>query len=172
MNAQDVILGSRILHLRELKAALTAEKAANAKLRDENASLRAGVDLAVIAVAELRGMVDGECLEIWDGWNLVLGSERMAKDRDELKAMAQERIAQDAGLRIWIVFDGERESVADAGRLRVSYTGGIGGQRADRFIIAFVRAAAYLGLSGRLSVRTGDKRFMRDVVRLLGIASR
>lgn len=172
MNAQDIILGARVLHVRELKEALAKEREVNAALRDENASLRAGIDLAVIAGAELRGMGEGERLEIWDGWNLVLGSERVARDRDGLKALALVQIAQDAGLRIWIVFDGDRESVTDVGRLRVSYTGGVGGQRADRFIQAFVRAAAYLGVSGRLSVRTGDMGLRREVMRLLGLRSR
>lgn len=172
MNAQDVILGSRILHLRELKAALAAEKEANARLRDENAALRAGVGLAAIALADLGKMGEVERLEVWDGWNLVLGAGRAAKDRDGLKSLALARIAEDAGLRIWIVFDGEREAATGCGRLRVSYTGGVGEQRADRFILSFVRAAAYLGLAGRLSVKTNDKRLMREAVRLLGIAGR
>ena len=172
MNAQDVILGSRILHLREMKAALAAEKAANARLRDENAALRAGIGLAALALSDLREMGEGERLEVWDGWNLVLGAGRAAKDRNGLKALAQARIAEDARLRIWIVFDGEREAASNSGRLRVSYTGGVGEQRADRFILSFVRAAAYLGLAGRLSVRTDDKRLMREATRLVGISER
>ena len=44
---------------------------------------------------------------------------------------------------------------------------GEGEHRADKFIIDFVRMAAYLGLADKLSVRTNDKDFRKTVERLV-----
>lgn len=168
MSAQDLILGSRVAHVGELKRELAQEKAANAALRDENAALKAHFDFALLAATDLRALPPGGRLELWDGWNLVLGAKKEARDRADLIAQAKARLAAEGAeaLRVWIVFDGARESVVNDGRLRVSYTGGAGEHRADRFITAFVRMAAYLGLAERLAVRTNDKDFARAVSRL------
>ena len=168
MSAQDLILGSRVAHVRELKAALAQEKAAGAALRDELAALKAHLDFALLAAEDLRALPPGGRLEIWDGWNLVLGAKKEARDRDDLVAQAKARLAAPGAeeLRVWIVFDGPEESVANDGRLRVSYTGGTGEHRADRLVTAFARMAAYLGFSDRLAVRTNDKDFARAVARL------
>lgn len=164
MSAQDVILGARVAHVRELKAALAKEKAANAALRDENAAFRARICLACVAADDLRGLPPDGVLELWDGWNLVLGAQKEARDRAGLIAQARERLAAPGAesLRIWIVLDGPREAVENDGRLRVSYTGGTGGQRADRMIVDFVRFAEYLGLAGRLRVRTNDRELAKS----------
>ena len=168
MSAQDVILGAHVAHVRELKAALAAAKAENAALRDENAAMKAHLDLALLAAEDLEGLPAGGRLEVWDGWNLVLGAAKAASDRRALVEQARERLSAPGaeGLRIWIVFDGadERVAVSD-GRLRVSYTGGTGEHRADRLVTAFVRMAAYRGLAGRLAVRTDDRDFAKAVRR-------
>ena len=161
MSAQDVILGSRVAHVRELKAEIESLKAENAALRDERDSLKAHFDLALLAAMDLR---DGEPLEIWDGWNLILGAKKEAKDRADLVAQAQA-----SGRRVWIVLDGPDENVHLLGaNVRVSYTGGKGEHRADKLIVDFVRMAKYLGLAGKLTVRTNDKDFRKAVDRLLG----
>ena len=161
MSAQDVILGARAAHVRELRAEVERLKAENAALREASASLRAHFDLALLAAADLR---DGGELEVWDGWNLILGSAKEARGRDELVARAQA-----SGRRVWIVFDGPDEAVrrVDA-RVRVSYTGGTGEQRADRLICDFVRMAAFLGLADRVTVRTHDKALLAQIRRLGG----
>ena len=159
MSAQDVIMGSRVAHVRELKAEIEKLKHENAALRDERDSLKAHFDLALLAAMDLKG---GEPLEIWDGWNLILGAQKEAKDRADLIAQAKA-----SGKRVWIVFDGHDESVALDGNVRVSYTGGKGEHRADKLIVDFVRVAAYLGLASGLSVRTNDKDFRKAVSRLL-----
>ncbi len=56
MSAQDLILGARVAHVRELKAELAQEKAANAALRDENAALKAHFDFALLAAQDLRDL--------------------------------------------------------------------------------------------------------------------
>ena len=159
MSAQDIIMGSRVAHVRELKSEIEKLKAENAALRDERDSLKAHFDLALLAATDLRS---GEPLEIWDGWNLILGAKKEAKDRADLIARAQA-----SGRRVWIVFDGHDENVHLPGaNVRVSYTGGTGEHRADKFIVDFVRMAKYLGLADKVSVRTNDKDFLKTVQRL------
>ena len=154
-------MGSRVARVRELKSEIERLKAENAALRDERDSLKAHFDLALLAATDLK---DGSPLEIWDGWNLVLGAQKAAKDRADLIAQATA-----SGKRVWIVFDGHDENVHLLGaNVRVSYTGGTGEHRADRFIVDFVRMAKYLGLDGKLTVRTNDKDFRKAVDRLLG----
>ena len=168
MSSQDIMLGARVAHIRELKAEITRLKAENSALRAENGALRAHLDVAILAAEDLRGLPEGGVLEIWDGWNLILGAKRVAADRAGLAAQARERLAERPLDRVWIVFDGPRESAVSEGRLRISYTGGSSAHRADRFIVDFVRMAAYLGLAGRLRVRTDDKAFSSDIRRLTG----
>ena len=159
MNAQDIIMSSQLTHVRELKTALTKAAAENAALHDELDSLQAHFDLALLAAMDLK---NGEPLEIWDGWNLILGAKKEAKDRADLIAQAKA-----SGKRFWIVLDGHDENVKLDGNVRISYTGGEGEHRADKFIIDFVRMAAYLGLAEKLTVRTNDKDFRKAVSRLL-----
>lgn len=158
MNAQDIIRSSQLTHIRELQTALTKAAAENSALHNELDSLKAHFDMALLAAMDLRG---GEPLEIWDGWNLILGAKKEAKDRADLIAQAKA-----SGKRVWIVLDGHDENVKLDGNVRVSYTGGQGEHRADKFIIDFVRMAAYLGLADGLSVRTNDKDFRKAVERL------
>lgn len=159
MSAQDLILGTRVAHLRELKTEIDRLKAENAALKDENAALKAHLDQALLALADLK---NGAQLELWDGWNLILGAKKVAKDRADLI-----RQAKATGKHVWIVFDGPDESVRTDGLVRISYTGGTGEHRADRFIVDFVRSAAYLGLAGGVSVRTNDKDFLATLSRAL-----
>lgn len=166
MSAQDLILGARVAHVRELKAEIERLKAENAVLKAENEALAAHFDLALLAAEDLAHLPEGGRLEIWDGWNLVLGAGRTAHSREELCEQARARLAADPALRLWIVFDGKDESVAGDGRLRVSYTGGTGAHRADRFILDFVRMAAYRGNAARVTVRTDDKDFKAKLARL------
>ena len=159
MNAQDIIKSAQLTRVRELQTALTKAAAENTALHNELDSLKAHFDMALLAAIDLKG---GEPLEIWDGWNLILGAKKEAKDRADLIAQAKA-----SGKRVWIVLDGHDENVHLLGaNVRVSYTGGQGEHRADKFIIDFVRMAAYLGLADKLSVRTNDKDFRKAVDRL------
>ena len=159
MNAQDIIRSAQLTHVRELQTALVKAASENAALHDELDALKAHFDLALLAAMDLK---DGEPLEIWDGWNLILGAKKEAKDRADLIAQAKA-----SGKRVWIVLDGHDENVKLDGNVRISYTGGQGEHRADKFIIDFVRMAAYLGLADKVSVRTNDKDFRKAVARLM-----
>lgn len=166
MNAQDVILGSRAVHVRELRAEVARLKAENARLRDENAELREHFDLALTAAEDLRALQPGGRFIIVDGWNRVLGANRVARDPKELIEKAKLHLAEHPCDFVWIVFDGPRENSRVDGRLRVSYTGGTGLHRADRFICDFVRMARFTGDVSRIEVRTADKDFLGDIRRI------
>ena len=153
-------MSSQLTHVRELQTALKKAAAENAALRDELDSLKAHFDMALLAAMDLK---NGEPLEIWDGWNLILGAKKEAKDRADLIAQAKA-----SGKRVWIVLDGHDEHVHLLGaNARVSYTGGQGEHRADKLIIDFVRMAAYLGLADKVTVRTNDKDFRKAIARLV-----
>lgn len=167
MSAQDLIMGARVAHVRELKAEIEALKAENAKLRDEASALKAHFDLALLAAQDLRDLPADGRLEIWDGWNLILGAKKEARDRADLIEQARQATAADPLRRIWIVLDGRDENVRSLGaNVRVSYTGGTGEHRADRFVCDYLRMARYLGLAGKVSVRTNDRDFAKAVARL------
>ena len=169
MSAQDIIMGSRVAHVRELKTEIERLKAENARLREEAAALKAHFDLALLSAQDLQTLHGKERLEIWDGWNLILGAQKEARDRDDLLAQAKRAVADDPELRVWIVLDGRDENVHLPGaNIRVSYTGGTGEHRADKFICDYLRMAKYLGLADRVIVRTNDKDFRKAVVRLGG----
>lgn len=152
MDSQQIMIESKLSRVREMREQISRLKAENLALRSELESLRAHFDIALLAAEDLRF---GAELEIWDGWNLILGSKREAQDKAGLL-----RLAKSSGRRIWIVFDGKDENVFEDGLVRVSYTGGSGEHRADKFICDFLRMAKYLGLAGKVSVRTNDKGFL------------
>ena len=166
MTAQDVILGARVQHVRELKAQIETLKAANDRLRRENEEWKCHFGAALIAASDLRSLPPGGRFVIVDGWNFILGANRMAQDPVQLRIHAERYLAENPLDFVWIVFDGPHESVKDAVRLRISYTGGTGSQRADRLICDFVRMAAYCGDVSRIVVKTRDKILRREVARL------
>ena len=146
MTTQDILIGSHATHVRELQTANAKLREENARLRDEATALRAHFDLALLAAEDLK---DCERLEIWDGWNLLLGAKKEARDRADLLAQAEARAGN--GVRVWIVFDGKDENVSTKDGVRVSYTGGSGQHRADKFICDYLRMAKYLGLADKVS---------------------
>ncbi len=167
MKAQDVILGSRVAHVRELKSEVARLKEENAQLREANAELLAHFDLALLAASDLARLSPGGRMVVWDGWNLIRGAPSLARDPADLEAQARIHLESHPLDFIWIVYDGEREGVKCDGWLRLSWTGGKGAQRADRFICDFVRAARFRGDVGRLEVRTRDKALSAAVERLV-----
>ena len=166
MNAQDVILGSRVAHLRELKGEIERLKAENARLRAENEELNHHLDLAALAAEDLRGLSPGGRLVLVDGWNQILSTDKTAHDPEELIAQLRGHLAARPDDLVWIVFDGPKENVRQEGRLRISYTGGTGPHRADRFIIDFVRMARFRGEVAKIEVRTHDKDLRKTLGRL------
>lgn len=157
------MIGSQIAGLRALKAEVQRLKAENQQLKNELSSVKASITLAMMSAWELKRLADGAKMHIWDGWNLILGAKKEARDRKDLVAQAESHIKDNPGDFVWIVLDGKDEKVFASGRIRVSYTGGEGKQRADRFICDYVRMAAYLGLAGKITVRSNDKDLVSSV---------
>ena len=166
MNAQDMIEAARLVRVRELQTALTKAAAENLRLKTENEMLFAHLDLAILAAGDLAALPPDGRLVIVDGWNMILGANRIAKDRAELVAQAKAHVAEHPSDFVWIVLDGPRASSRVDGRVRVSYTGGVGPHRADKFICDFLRMARFRGDLGRIDVRTDDKDFKKDVKRI------
>jgi len=184
MTAQDMIEAARLTRVRELQTQLTKAAAENARLATENAELNAHLDLAILAAEDLRALPEGGKLVIVDGWNVILGARPFekvanssvhllspptfshAKNPRDLIAQAQAYLAEHPLDFVWIVFDGPRENARVDGRLRISYTGGIGPHRADNFICDFLRMAKFRGSLDRISVESRDKDFLKDIKRL------
>ena len=166
MNAQDMIEAARLVRVRELQTALTKAAAENLRLKTENEMLFAHFDLAVLAANDLAALPPGGRLVIVDGWNMILGANKVAKDRAELVAQAKAHVAEHPSDFVWIVLDGPRASSSVDGRVRVSYTGGVGAHRADKFICDFLKMARFRGDIRRIEVRTDDKDFKKEVKRI------
>ena len=166
MNAQDMIEAARLVRVRELQTALAKAAAENLRLKTENEMLFAHFDLAVLAANELAALPPDGRLVIVDGWNMILGANKVAKDRAELVAQAKAHVAEHPSDFVWIVLDGPRASSTVDGRVRVSYTGGVGAHRADKFICDFLKMARFRGDLRRIEVRTDDKDFKKEVKRI------
>ena len=166
MNAQDMIEAARLVRVRELQTALTKAAAENLRLKTENEMLFAHFALAVLAANDLAALPPDGRLVIVDGWNMILGANKVAKDRAELVAQAKAHVAEHPSDFVWIVLDGPRASSSVDGRVRVSYTGGVGAHRADKFICDFLKMARFRGDIRRIEVRTDDKDFKKEVKRI------
>lgn len=167
MSSQDIVIGAHAAHVRELKAEIARLREENTRIRGECESLLAHFDQALLAAGDLRSLPPGGRLEIWDGWNLILGAEKEARDRGDLVAQARRTVEESGGkTRVWIILDGSKEASSADGGVRVSYTGGAGPQRADRMITDYVRMAAWLGRGDMVTVRTRDKDLARQTARL------
>jgi len=161
-----MIEAARLVRVRELQTALTKAAAENLRLKTENEMLFAHFDLAVLAANDLAALPPDGRLVIVDGWNMILGANKVAKDRAELVAQAKAHVAEHPSDFVWIVLDGPRASSTVDGRVRVSYTGGVGAHRADKFICDFLKMARFRGDLRRIEVRTDDKDFKKEVKRI------
>ena len=161
-----MIEAARLVRVRELQTALTKAAAENLRLKTENEMLFAHFDLAILAANDLAALPPDGRLVIVDGWNMILGANKVAKDRADLVAQAKAHVAEHPSDFVWIVLDGPRASSSVDGRVRVSYTGGVGAHRADKFICDFLKMARFRGDLRRVEVRTDDKDFKKEVKRI------
>lgn len=173
MDAQSVMIASRLARVAEMRGEIARLREENSRLQAENAALRSHAALGVLALGDLASLAPGARMVLVDGWNLILGAgggETVLGGRVHspaaLTSAAGTYLASHENDFVWIVFDGKEENAQEAARLRVSYTGGEGVQRADRFILDFVRAASFRSLSGKIAVLSRDKKLLKEVRRL------
>lgn len=179
------------MRLRELKDEVTRLKEENSRLRTESASLKAHFALALLAAQDFATLPQGARFYIIDGWNLVLGDSRRSgggalgyppsplgdalvswldrreRDSKSLIAATQEFLSSSPQDFVWIIFDGPHDNSRLDARLRISYTGGSGSQRADRLIVDFIRMARLSGISAPISLITRDKDLLASTKKLL-----
>lgn len=169
MGSQEIMIGAKLARLREMKDEVARLKAENSALKAENAELNAHLDLAIVAAADLRGLPDGGRLVMIDGWNVANWKGDARSRRRGVVEKAKRHLGEHPLDIAWIVFDGPSEDVECDGRLRVSYTGGDGTQRADKFICSFLRMARYRGDAGKVEVWTRDKPLLSQVRRIVAM---
>ena len=155
MNSNDVINDARVAHVRELKAEIARLRAELSAATNELGEWRAHFDLAVLAASDAASVPPGGRIVVVDGCNLLFNGYN--RDKAALLADAA-RI--DAGF-VWVVFDGPRENARVEGRMRVSYTGGTGTQRADRLIVDYLRMLRRSGDAHEVVVVTKDIDFRK-----------
>lgn len=155
MNSNDVINDARVARVRELKAEIARLRADLSAATNELGEWRAHFDLAVLAAADAARVPPDERIVVVDGCNLLFNGYN--RDRDALLADAA---GIDAGF-VWVVFDGPRENACVKGRMRVSYTGGTGTQRADRLIVDYLRMLRRAGDTHEVVVVTRDRDFRK-----------
>lgn len=176
MTANDIYLGARVAHVRELKAEIARLNAALADARAALAGLRDHFALALVAARDADALPAGGRLAVVDGWNALLGSasllapaERRAdawQKRERLCALVRAWLDAHPLDRAWIVFDGPQADATADGRLRVSFTGGEGAHRADRMVCDYLRGRRAAGAAHRVCVFTEDADFRRAAAAL------
>ena len=181
MTANDILNGSRVAHVRELKAEVARLREELARVRAERDSLESHFALALAAARDADSLPPDGILLVVDGWNAILGSasvlspEERRADGATKKARLRELVRSwldahphDAA---WIVFDGGRAGGDREPRLHVTYTGGTGPHRADRMVCDYLRMRKFTGALRNVVVLTEDHDF-RHQAEGLGAAVR
>ena len=176
MTTNEIFMGARVAHVRELKAEVARLREELSRTRSELESLRNHFALALEAARDADSLPVGARLLVVDGWNAVLGSvsvippsERRGGS-DELEEALCRRVrawlAAHPSDAAWIVFDGSKAGGRAEPRLRISYTGGSGAHRADRMVCDYLRMRRLSGASHTVLVATQDKDFRREALSL------
>ncbi len=170
MDVQTSIIASRLARISGLKAEVARLRAENLHLRGEIETVQAHFSLALMAALDCALLAPRGRFFIVDGWNVVLGEgrrpRRTPRSPQRILALARRYLAIHKQDFIWIVWDGRDEGGWQKGRLRVSWTGGTGKQRADRMICDFVRMARWRGLALNIRVISADKALAASVRRI------
>ncbi len=167
MDGQATILASRFARLREMRDEIERLHRENLRLRSEAEATQGHFALALMAALDLALLpADGRFI-IVDGWNIALGDGRRRRAPKELAAIARRHLAIHSRDFVWIVWDGPDAGGTQRDRLRMSWTGGVGKQRADRFICDFIRMANWRGMARRIRLLTTDRELLAEARRLL-----
>ncbi len=166
MDGQAEILASRFSRMREMREEIARLHTENLRLRGEMEACERHFSLALMAALDLVALPDDGIFIIVDGWNIALGGQRRRTPK-MLRELALKYLALHKNDFVWIVWDGPDEGGSQRDRLRMSWTGGVGKQRADRFICDFIRMANWRGCAKRIRLLSSDKELLSNVKRLL-----
>lgn len=176
MTPNDILQATQLTHVRELKTENARLRAALAQARSELDAVRSHFAHALAAARDAETLPPDGRLLVVDGWNALLGSASLLTQEEKrqtpsekearLAALAQAWLAAHPQDRVWIVFDGARVDGRSDGRLRLTFTGGTGAHRADRFVCDYLRLRRFAGATHNILVATEDKDFRRDVLSL------
>lgn len=192
MTAANIIMDARVAHVRELKTELAKVKARLVSAESDRDVLVSHFALALTALHDFERLPCDAQFCIIDGWNAILHNRNVSKLSSENVSKLKAEFLQgigivhthdaveaergeccDSPIDTWVIFDGADERSSKHGRYRISYTGGVGSQRADRLIVDYVHAAKILGLDvSRITVKTSDKELVKKVTGLGAVCSR
>lgn len=192
MTAANIIMDARVAHVRELKTELAKVKARLVSAESDRDVLVSHFALALTALHDFERLPCDAQFCIIDGWNAILHNRNVSKLSSENVSKLKAEFLQgigivhthdaveaesgeccDSPIDTWVIFDGADERSSKHGRYRISYTGGVGSQRADRLIVDYVHAAKILGLDvSRIIVKTSDKELVKKVTGLGAVCSR
>ena len=171
MTANDILNGTRVAHVRELKAEVSRLKEELARTHAELESLRSHFDLALAAARDADLLPEGGVLLVVDGWNALLGSASVlppdarrthpGEKADALRALVRAWLEAHPPDRAWIVFVGGRAGGRTEDRLHTTFTGGTGPHRADRMVCDYLRMRQLAGATHNVVVLTEDRDFRR-----------
>ena len=171
MTSNDIFNDARVARVRELKDEVARLKAELAAAQQACAMWSIHFATALAAARDVDRLPPGGVLRVLDGWNIVFNSKfkgegdaHLGKQRliDAVRAYAP----QHPNEFVWLVFDGADANADAEGNFRVSYTGGEGEQRADRFVTDYLRLLRLEGRHVPVTVVTNDKTFGRKAVEL------
>lgn len=171
MTANDILNGTRVAHVRELKSEVARLREDLARTQAELESLRSHFDLALAAARDADLLPEGGRLLVVDGWNALLGSASILPPDARRACAAEKECALRSRVRAWleahpldrawIVFDGGRAGGTAEDRLHVTFTGGTGPHRADRMVCDYLRMRRLAGATHAVTVLTEDRDFRR-----------
>lgn len=167
MDGQSTILVSRFARIREMRDEIAHLNKENLRLRSEYEAMQSHFALALMAAVDLAVLPKDGLFIIVDGWNIVLGDGRRKRTPKMIKSLALRYLALHKKDFIWIVWDGPDAGGMQRDRLRMSWTGGVGKQRADRFICDFIRMANWRGYSKRIRLLSADRDLLAEAHKLM-----
>lgn len=166
MDSQATILASRFARIREMREEIACLHKENLRLRGEAEAMQCHFALALMAAVDLAVLPKDGLFIIVDGWNIALGGRRRRTPK-KIRDLARRYLEMHKRDFIWIVWDGPEEGGTQRDRLRMSWTGGTGKQRADRLICDFIRMANWRGQVKRIRLLTSDRELVETAQRLI-----
>lgn len=149
-----------LARIRELESELADAKRALHEARCNLGEMEKHFAVAVAAVADAAKVGKDGRIAIVDGWNIL--NTTPVKTKSALVSCVRREILSAGNAFVWIVFDGPEEKSASDGSLRITYTGGRGGQRADRLILDYIHALKFAGVRPKVELLTNDKPLLHE----------